>query len=167
MSNLKQERKERQEQDDKTKDIVMNNIVPGIMDATERDKWNVRRKKEQWAYEDGMSFDQAVNKLNILEEDLKKPVKVNKAAINTTSVMDARKFVRYAISLLPSDDRSLVMGEILLRRSYGLEYAEIGKEFGVSPDMIKMFEEEGIKRVQDAIVKTKNSNKVPIVGGLN
>jgi DNA-directed RNA polymerase specialized sigma24 family protein len=167
MSDLEKEREEIRKQEQEVEDKVMSSPDSGgHLSEEDKRSWGERKRREQWAYDDGMSMDQAANKLSELEESLKKPVKVNKRAINVMPRKEAVACVKYAISLLPSNDRSLLIGHIMLRRVHGHSHEEIAKDNGVHPDMIKLFEREGVQRVNDEIRKSR-ANKIPILGGLN
>jgi len=148
-------------------DMLESDALETEMTPEHREKWQKRRQDEQWAYEDGMSYEQAENKIKEFEEEvLKKPVKIDKDAINfQPSSEAAEKFVKYAVSLLPSTERGLLYGSVLLMRVHGCPYWFIAKELSLTPEKVMILEAEAKKAVQDVIVKTKNQ-KIPIIGGL-
>jgi hypothetical protein len=156
------------------RDYTLDNVDADSMTKTPKDRaaqrkyWGEKKRKEQWAYEDGMSLEQAENMLEEKQAELKDPNKKIKdkpiTQLDTKSI-DTKRFIAYAISLLPTTEQGILAREVLTRRMYGQSYEAIGYDlWRTPPGIIRMIEREAIQRVKDEIHKTRNSGAIPIVG---
>lgn len=123
-----------------------------------------QRQKEQWKYSDGMSMEQAFNRLREIQQQKVAP---NPAAITVLDPQANVNNLRQGIMLLPKKFAELKT--LLLLRLEGWSYEKIANELGgrCSVDLVKQLEKTAIERVKEAVHKWQKGkfSGVPIIGG--